>query len=75
LKTWAPRWSRKWPKTSDMAGDGTTTATVLAQAMYREGAKLVAAGNNPMALKRGIEKATEVAVDELQKISNHQGPG
>ena len=56
-------------KTSDVAGDGTTTATVLAQAMYREGAKLVAAGVNPMALKRGIEKATVVAVDELQKIS------
>jgi chaperonin GroEL len=56
-------------KTSDVAGDGTTTATVLAQAMYREGAKLVAAGINPMALKRGIEKATEVAVDELKKLS------
>ena len=56
-------------KTSDVAGDGTTTATVLAQAMYREGAKLVAAGVNPMALKRGIEKATEVAVDELKKLS------
>ena len=56
-------------KTSDVAGDGTTTATVLAQAMYREGAKLVAAGVNPMALKRGIEKATVVAVDELKKIS------
>ena len=56
-------------KTSDVAGDGTTTATVLAQAMYREGAKLVAAGVNPMALKRGIEKATVVAVDELKKLS------
>src|SRR3990167_2628305 len=44
-------------KTSDVAGDGTTTATVLAQAIYREGAKLVAAGHNPMELKRGIEKA------------------
>ena len=49
-------------KTSDVAGDGTTTATVLAQAIYREGAKLVAAGNNPMELKRGIEKAVEVVV-------------
>ena len=56
-------------KTSDVAGDGTTTATVLAQAMYREGAKLVAAGINPMALKRGIEKATEVAVGELKNLS------
>jgi len=43
-------------KTSDMAGDGTTTATVLARAIYREGQKLVAAGNNPMAIKRGIDK-------------------
>ncbi|MEE4351912.1 MAG: chaperonin GroEL [Desulfatiglans sp.] len=56
-------------KTSDVAGDGTTTATVLAQAIYREGSKLVAAGVNPMALKRGIEKAVDVAVDELKKIS------
>src|SRR6266446_3972970 len=48
-------------KTSDMAGDGTTTATVLAQAIYREGAKNVTAGANPMALKRGIEKAVERA--------------
>jgi len=56
-------------KTSDVAGDGTTTATVLAQSMYREGSKLVAAGVNPMAIKRGIEKAVEVAVDELKKIS------
>ena len=57
-------------KTSDVAGDGTTTATVLAQAIYREGSKLVAAGVNPMALKRGIEKAVAVTVDELKKISN-----
>ncbi|MCX8021993.1 MAG: chaperonin GroEL [Syntrophorhabdaceae bacterium] len=56
-------------KTSDVAGDGTTTATVLAQAIYREGAKLVAAGHNPMELKRGIEKAVEVVVEELKKIS------
>ena len=56
-------------KTSDIAGDGTTTATVLAQAIYREGTKLVAAGNNPMELKRGIEKAVEVVVEELKKLS------
>lgn len=56
-------------KTSDVAGDGTTTATVLAQAIYRQGAKLVAAGHNPMELKRGIDKAVEVIVGELQKIS------
>ncbi len=56
-------------KTSDVAGDGTTTATVLAQSIYREGAKLVAAGHNPMELKRGIEKAVEVVVDELKKLS------
>jgi len=56
-------------KTSDIAGDGTTTATVLAQAMYREGAKNVAAGANPMELKRGIEKAVEVIVGSLKKQS------
>jgi chaperonin GroEL len=56
-------------KTSDVAGDGTTTATVLAQAIYREGAKLVAAGHNPMELKRGIEKAVETIVAELKKLS------
>jgi len=56
-------------KTSDVAGDGTTTATVLAQAIYREGAKLVAAGHNPMELKRGIDKAVEAVVEELKKIS------
>jgi len=56
-------------KTSDMAGDGTTTATVLARAIYEEGQKLVAAGNNPMAIKRGIDKAIEVAVGELKKLS------
>jgi len=56
-------------KTSDVAGDGTTTATILAQAIYREGSKLVAAGINPMAIKRGIEKAVEVTVEELKKLS------
>src|ERR671924_1858928 len=56
-------------KTSDIAGDGTTTATVLAQAIFREGAKNVVAGANPMELKRGIEKAVEVVVDELKKLS------
>jgi chaperonin GroEL len=56
-------------KTSETAGDGTTTATVLAQAIYREGAKLLAAGSNPMALKRGIEKAVEIVVEELKKAS------
>src|SRR3989440_3801326 len=56
-------------KTSDIAGDGTTTATVLAQAIFREGAKNVVAGANPMELKRGIEKAVEVIVNELKKLS------
>jgi chaperonin GroEL len=56
-------------KTSDTAGDGTTTATILAQAIYREGVKAVAAGANPMALKRGIEKAVEVIVEEVKKLS------
>jgi chaperonin GroEL len=56
-------------KTSDVAGDGTTTATVLAQAIYREGSKLVAAGHNPMEIKRGIEKAVEAIIAELKKIS------
>jgi chaperonin GroEL len=56
-------------KTSDAAGDGTTTATLLAQAIYREGSKMVAAGANPMAVKRGIEKAVDVVVEELRKIS------
>jgi chaperonin GroEL len=55
-------------KTSDVAGDGTTTATVLAQAIFREGVRTLAAGANPMALKRGIEKAVEVAVEELKKL-------
>jgi chaperonin GroEL len=56
-------------KTSDVAGDGTTTATVLAQAIFREGARTVAAGASPMALKRGIDKAVEVAVAEIKKLS------
>ncbi len=54
-------------KTSDVAGDGTTTATVLAQAIYREGSKLVAAGHNPMEIKRGIDKAVEAIVESLKK--------
>ncbi|MEK6285391.1 MAG: chaperonin GroEL [Acidobacteriota bacterium] len=56
-------------KTSDIAGDGTTTATVLAQAIFREGVKTVAAGASPMALKRGIDKAVEKAVEEIQRLS------
>jgi chaperonin GroEL len=56
-------------KTSDMAGDGTTTATVLARSIYEEGQKLVAAGNNPMAIKRGVDAAVEIVVKELQKLS------
>src|SRR6266480_2350023 len=56
-------------KTSDVAGDGTTTATVLAQAIFREGVKTVAAGANPMAVKRGIERAVEVAVERIKELS------
>ena len=56
-------------KTSDLAGDGTTTATVLAEAIYREGLKNVTAGANPMALKRGIDKAVAVVIEELKKLS------
>src|ERR1700689_1620611 len=56
-------------KTSDIPGDGTTTATILAQAIFREGVKSVAAGANPMALKRGIDKAVEVAIGEVKKMS------
>jgi chaperonin GroEL len=63
-------------KTSDQAGDGTTTATILAQAIYREGIKLVTAGHNPMDIKRGIDKAVETIVEELKRISkpirNHE---
>ncbi len=57
-------------KTSDIAGDGTTTATILAQTIFREGVKSVAAGANPMALKRGIEAAVEAVVEELKKVSS-----
>jgi chaperonin GroEL len=56
-------------RTSDTAGDGTTTATILAQAIYREGSKLVAAGMNPMALKRGIDKGVGIVTEELKKLS------
>src|ERR1700747_157954 len=56
-------------KTSDVAGDGTTTATVLAQAIYREGSKLVAAGHNPMEIKRGIDKAVASIVIHLQSAA------
>src|SRR5213595_1705799 len=56
-------------KTSDVAGDGTTTATVLAQAIYREGVKTVAAGGNPMAIKRGIDKAVERATEEIRRLA------
>src|SRR5581483_2966437 len=56
-------------KTSDVAGDGTTTATILAQAIFREGVKAVTAGSNTMAIKRCIDKAVEVAVKEIKKLS------
>src|SRR5665213_1902254 len=56
-------------KTSDVAGDGTTTATILAQAIYREGVKAVTSGANPMAVKRGIDKAVELAIEEIKKLS------
>ena len=56
-------------KTSDVAGDGTTTATVLAQAIFREGVKTVAAGANPMALRRGIDKAVARAMKEIERLS------
>ncbi len=62
-------------KTSDVAGDGTTTATVLAQAIYREGVKTVAAGANPMALKRGIERAVSVIAGEIDKKTGERGKG
>ena len=69
-RTWAPRWSaRVASKTNDVAGDGTTTATVLAQTIVREGAKSVAAGMNPMDLKRGIDMAVAEAIVDLQKRS------
>src|ERR1700756_978416 len=56
-------------KTNDDAGDGTTTATVLAQAIYREGAKIVTAGHNPMSVKKGIDKAVEIVKAELKKLA------
>src|SRR5581483_9734063 len=56
-------------KTSDVAGDGTTTATVLSRAIYTEGVKMVAAGHDPMKLKRGIDKAVEAVVEEIRKLS------
>src|SRR5512138_1816493 len=56
-------------KTSDIAGDGTTTATVLAQAIFREGLKNVTAGGNPMAIKRGIDKAVAAVIEDLKRIS------
>src|ERR687897_1790899 len=56
-------------KTNDAAGDGTTTATVLAQAIFREGVKNVTAGANPMALQRGLDRAVEVVVEEIKKLS------
>ncbi len=56
-------------KTSDIAGDGTTTATVLARAIFKEGTKMIAAGSNPMAVRRGIEKAVAAAVEQLQKMA------
>ena len=61
-------------KTSDVAGDGTTTATVLAQAIFREGVKTVAAGANPMALKRGIDKAVARATEEITRLSKPSSP-
>ena len=60
-------------KTSDVAGDGTTTATVLARAIYTEGAKMVAAGHDPMSIKRGIEAAVERSLDELKKMAASYG--
>ena len=62
-------------KTSDVAGDGTTTATVLAQAIFREGVKTVAAGANPMAVKRGIERAVEAAVAEIKRLAKEVKKG
>jgi chaperonin GroEL len=61
-------------KTSDVAGDGTTTATVLAQAIYREGAKNVTGGANPMAIKRGIAKAVEAIVASLERNQTGNRP-
>ena len=68
-----PKWSKKSSKTADIAGDGTTTATVLAQAIISSGLKNVAAGANPMDLKRGIDKAVKTIVDDIQKQSKTVG--
>src|SRR5574342_1204670 len=62
-------------KTSDVAGDGTTTATVLAQAIFREGVKTVAAGANPMAVKKGIDKAVETTVEAIKKMAKEVKKG
>ena len=73
-RTWARRWCAKSPpKTNDLAGDGTTTATVLAQAIVREGAKSVAAGMNPMDLKRGIDLAVAAVVKDIKKRAKKVG--
>jgi chaperonin GroEL len=70
LKTWAQSLvSEVASKTNDIAGDGTTTATVLTQAIVREGLKNVTAGANPLGVRRGIELATKTAVEELHNIS------
>jgi len=70
LKTWGRRWLKEVAsKTSDVAGDGTTTATVLARQIFAEGVKLVAAGHDPMTLKRGIDKAVEAVTAELKSLS------
>src|ERR1700761_6277404 len=61
-------------KTSDVAGDGTTTATVLAEAVYREGLKMIAAGHDPMAITRGIQKAVDKVVEELAKLADKIDP-
>ena len=77
LRTWVLRLSKEVAtKTNDVAGDGTTTATVLAQAMINEGMKNLAAGANPIILRKGMQKATEVAVDAIKEMSsniNRQG--
>ena len=61
-------------KTSDEAGDGTTTATLLAEAIFQEGSKLVAAGHNPMSIKRGIDKAVDEVVDYIRDIATEAAP-
>src|ERR1700726_4253372 len=61
-------------KTSDVAGDGTTTATVIAEAVYREGLKMIAAGHDPMALTRGVQKAVDLVVEELHRMAEKIDP-